>query len=103
VAYACAFVMLTCLFAIKFLGPTPASFLPRVSIVAVMLVVAVYSGYPVARGVVPVAPEASGPTSAVPDRDARRVQFERLHEAATAPMAINLSLGLVLLFWYVRE
>lgn len=82
VAYACAFVILTCLFAIKFLGPPPASFIPRVSIVVVMLIVAVYSGYPVARGTVPVPSH---------------------HETSTALMTINMTLGLVLLFWYVRE
>ncbi|HWF84843.1 MAG TPA: DUF4149 domain-containing protein [Vicinamibacterales bacterium] len=103
VAYACAFVILTCLFAIKFLGPPPASFIPRVSIVVVMLIVAVFSGYPVARGIVQARSQVSGPMSALPDRDVRRVQFERLHETSTALMAINMTLGLILLFWYVRE
>jgi uncharacterized membrane protein len=82
VAYVCAFLMLACLVAIKFLGPPPASFIPRVAIVVVMLIVAVYSGYPIARGI---------------------VQLDRLHQTSTALMTVNLALGLVLLFWYVRE
>jgi len=103
VAYGCAGVMLACLFAIKFLGPPPASFIPRVSIVAVMLIVALYSGYPVTRGMVRLQSQAHGPMATPPQRDAWRAQFDRLHEASTALMAVNLSLGLVLLFWYVRE
>ena len=103
VSYACALVILACLFAIKFLGPPPASFVPRVSIVAVMLTAALYSGFPVTRGLLQLQSQAPGPVSALPDHDARRVQFDRLHETFTALMAVNLSLGLVLLFWYVRE
>ncbi|HEX3703368.1 MAG TPA: DUF4149 domain-containing protein [Vicinamibacterales bacterium] len=103
VSYACAAVMLVCLFAIKFLGPPPAAFVPRVSIVVVMLMIAVYSGYPVARGLARVQTEVSGPMSALPDDDARRVRFDRLHQTSAALMAVNVALGLVLLFWYVRE
>jgi hypothetical protein len=102
-AYGCAAVMLTCLFAIKFLGPPPASFIPRVSIVAVMLIVALYSGYPIARGIVQLRAQIPGASAALPERDAWRVQFNRLHETSTALMAVNFSLGLILLFWYVRE
>jgi uncharacterized membrane protein len=103
VSYVCGFLMLVCLFAIKFLGPPPQSFIPRVAIVAAMLVVAVYSGYPVARAIGRVQAQVSGPISALPPTDARRVEFDRLHQTSTTLMAINVGLGLVLLFWYVRE
>jgi uncharacterized membrane protein len=103
VSYVCGFLMLVCLFAIKFLGPPPQSFIPRVAIVAAMLIVAVCSGYPIARAIGRVQAQVSGPISALPAADARRVEFDRLHQTSTALMTLNIGLGLVLLFWYVRE
>jgi hypothetical protein len=103
VAYVCGSLMLVCLFAIKFLGPPPQSFIPRVAIVAAMLIIAVYSGYPLTRATARVRAQVSGPVSALPATDARRVEFDRLHQISTALMAVNAALGLVLLFWYVRE
>lgn len=103
VAYACAAVILVCLFAMKFVGPPPHGFIPRVAIVAAMLVVAVYSGYPVSREITRVQSQVSGPIHELPSTDARRVRFDQLHQTSTALMTINLALGLVLLLWYVRE
>jgi hypothetical protein len=103
VAYVCAFVLLVCLFAIKFIGPPPHGFIPRVGIVLVMLLIAVASGFPVTRELARVQAEVSGPMDALPVTDPRRVAFDRLHQASTGMMAINMALGLVLLYWYVRE
>jgi hypothetical protein len=47
--------------------------------------------------------QVSGPISALPAADARRIEFDRLHQTSTALMTLNIGLGLVLLFWYVRE
>jgi hypothetical protein len=103
VAYACGGVILVCLFAIKFLGPPPRAFIARAAIVVVMLIIAVYSGYPVSREIAQIQSHLSGPVNALPEADPRRVRFDRLHQASTALMTINMALGLVLLFWYVRE
>ncbi len=103
VEYVCALVVLVCLFAIKFVGPPPHAFIPRVAIVAVMLMLAVVSGLPVARQIARVQSEISGPVNALPAADPLRVRFDRLHQTSTALMTINMGLGLVLLFWYVRE
>jgi len=92
-----------CLFAIKFLGPPPRAFIARAAIVVVMLIIAVYSGYPVSREIAQIQSHLSGPVNALPEADPRRVRFDRLHQASTALMTINMALGLVLLFWYVRE
>ena len=81
--------MLVCLFAIKFLGPPPQSFIPRVAIVAAMLIIAVYSGYPLTRATARVRAQVSGPVSALPATDARRVEFDRLHQISTALMAVT--------------
>jgi hypothetical protein len=47
--------------------------------------------------------QVSGPVSQLPKEDPRRVQFDRLHRTSTMLMTMNMGLGLVLLFWYVRE
>jgi hypothetical protein len=73
--YVCGFVVLVCLFAIKFIGPPPHGFIPRVAIVVLMLLIAVASGF----------------------------QFNGAPGALRALTALNLALGLVLLYWYVNE
>jgi hypothetical protein len=103
VAYGCGIVILVCLFAIKFLGPPPRAFIPRAAIVVVMLIIAVYSGYPVSREIAQIQSHLSGPVNALPETDPRRVRFDRLHQMSTTLMTINMALGLVLLFWYIRE
>jgi hypothetical protein len=75
-AYACGAAVVVGLFVMKFLGPPPPAFIPRVAIVFLMLGIAVASATFVAR----IAPDLSKMLS-----------------------AINIGLGLVLLFWYVRE
>ena len=73
--YVCGFVVLVCLFAIKFIGPPPHAFIPRVAIVVLMQLIAVASGY----------------------------QFNEMIGISRALMTVNLGLGLVLLYWYVTE
>ena len=43
-AYACGGLMLACLVMIKFLGPPPRAFVPRASLVVLMLAITIYSG-----------------------------------------------------------
>jgi hypothetical protein len=57
----------------------------------------------VSREITEIQSHVSGPVNALPDTDARRVRFDRLHQVSTVLMTINMALGLVLLFWYVRE
>jgi hypothetical protein len=103
VEYVCGFVVLVCLFAIKFIDSTPHGFIPRVVIVVVMLMISVASGFPVTREIARVQAQVTGPMEALPATDPRRVEFDRLHQVSTGMMTINIGLGLVLLFWYVRE
>jgi hypothetical protein len=102
-AYACGAVILFCLFVMKFMGPPPRAFVLRGAIVAVMLALAVYAGGPVSREIAQIQSQVSGPINTLPDSDPRRVRFTRLHDASTMLMTINMALGLVLLFWYVKE
>lgn len=72
-SYACGGVILVCLFAMKFVGPPPHGFIPRVALVAAMLAIAISSSLSLTRASV--------------------AMFT----------TVNMALGLVLLFWYVRE
>ena len=103
VTYACGAVLFVCLFVMKFLGPPPHAFVARVAIVAIMLALTLYSGVPVTRELARVQSQVSGPVSQLSKEDPRRVQFDRLHRTSTMLMTVNMGLGLVLLFWYVRE
>jgi uncharacterized membrane protein len=102
-AYACGALLLVSLLAMKFIGPPPQAFVARAAIVALMLAIAIYSGVPVSREIAALQAQVSGPMSALPQTDARRARFDRLHSLSTTLMTINMGLGLVLLYWYVRE
>jgi hypothetical protein len=71
VGYACGAIIFVCLLILKFIGPPPHDFFPRLAMVAAMLLVALYSGI-------------------------------RPQDAPGARM-VDIALGFVLLFWYVRE
>jgi len=103
IAYGCGATMMVCLFVMKFMGPPPRAFIPRAAIVALMLGLAAYAGGPVSREIAQLQSQAAGPMNALPDTDARRVRFNRLHATSTTLMTINMALGLVLLSWYARE
>jgi uncharacterized membrane protein len=103
VAYGCGAILFVTLFVMKFVGPPPQAFVIRAAIVFVMLLLAAYSGVFVTRGIEAVQSQISGPVSRLPETDPRRVRFDRLHRTSTMLMTINMGLGLVLLFWYVRE
>ena len=103
VAYACGFVLFVSLFIMKFVGPPPQAFVARAAIVFVMLLLALYSGVPVTRELEHIQAQVSGPVSRLPDTDERRIRFDTLHRTSTMLMTVNMGLGLVLLFWYVRD
>ena len=71
IGYACGAIIFVCLFVLKFIGPPPHDVFRRIGLVAVMLLVALYSG---------MRPQDS-----------------------LASIRIDIALGFVLLFWYVRE
>jgi hypothetical protein len=103
VAYGCGAVLFISLFLMKFVGPPPHAFVVRAGIVFVMLLVALYSGVPVTRELEHLQSQVSGPVSRLPHDDARRLRFDQLHRRSTMLMTLNMGLGLVLLYWYVRE
>ena len=102
-AYVCGGIILCSLIVLKLVGPPPHGFPARAAIVAVMLAIAVYAGVPVSREIASIQSEVAGPMNRLPDADPRRVRFDRLHATSTTLMTVNMMLGLVLLYWYVRE
>jgi uncharacterized membrane protein len=103
VAYVCGIIVFVSLFVMKFVGPPPQAFVLRAAIVFVMFLIALYSGVPVTRELERIQSQVAGPVSRLPESDERRIRFDRLHRTSTTLMTINMGLGLVLLFWYVRE
>jgi hypothetical protein len=105
-AYLCGGLILSSLVVMKLVGPPPRAFPVRAAIVAVMLGVAVYAGVPVSQEIARIQSQVSqgtGPINQLPDTDPRRARFDHLHATSTALMAVNMVLGIVLLYWYVRE
>ena len=103
VAYGCGAVILVGLFLMKFVGPPPVGFVPRVALAAIMLALMLYSGFPVSRELARIQATAQGPVGRLPADDPRRVRFDQLHRESTALMTTNVVLGLLSLAWYARE
>jgi uncharacterized membrane protein len=121
VAYASGGVLLVTMAAMALLGPRPKHLAARMTIVAAMLVVALYSGVAVLGEIdgiqaqlhASAAPAtgsrpADSPTrrtlpSQLPAGDARRVRFDQLHELSTHLMLVNMAGTFVLLLWEARE
>jgi hypothetical protein len=121
VVYASGGIMLVTLAAMALLGPRPKQLAIRMTIVAAMLAVSLYSGVAVLGEIDAIQEQiaaAAEPTtgsrpldspprlvlpSQLPAGDARRLRFDHLHELSTRLMLINMAGMLVLLFWEARE
>jgi hypothetical protein len=53
VSYACGALIVICLFVMKFVGPPPAAFIPRLALATLMLAVAVYGGFVAISSTIP--------------------------------------------------
>lgn len=103
VAYGAGAVLLLTLGVMRVLGPRPAHSGLRAAIVAVMLGVALYSGFVVLKQIDAVQVDAGRLPSRLPADDARRVRFDALHVLSTRLMMFNIAGALVLLYWEARE
>jgi uncharacterized membrane protein len=102
VAYAAGALLLVTLAAMALLGPRPAAYAIRSAVIAVMLAVALYSGFVVLTRVEAIQREIGGLPSALPAGDARRTEFDALHLLSTRLMVLNMVGALVLLYWEAR-
>ena len=103
VAYASGALLLVTLAAMALLGPRPRGFAARSAIIAVMLGVALYSGYVVLPEVDSIQHAVGALPSSLPAEDARRIRFDALHQLSTRLMMLNIAGTLALLFWEARE
>ena len=103
VAYGAGTLTLLALAAMALLGPRPRDLAVRTSIVGLMLVVALYSGFGVLREIDSIQQEVGGPSSSLPADDAKRLRFDELHQRSTQLMVLNIVGALVLLYWEARE
>jgi uncharacterized membrane protein len=103
VAYGAGAILLVTLAVMAVLGPRPASYAIRSAIIVVMLGVAGYSGFVVLRRVDAIQREVGRLPSQLPAGDARRTEFDALHQLSTRLMMLNMAGALVLLYWEARE
>jgi hypothetical protein len=103
VAYACGGVLLTTLTIMAILGPRPTGFAVRLALVALMLGVALYSGFIVLSEIDRIQLEVGTLPSRLPAGDLRRVRFDALHTLSTRLMMANMAGAMALLFWEARD
>lgn len=102
-AYACGAVIILSLTLRAVLGPRPVGFALRLAIASVMLGTALYSGLVLSRQIERARIEAGGAPSSLPEGDARRAAFGRLHALSTLIQVVPIAGGLVLLFRELRD
>jgi hypothetical protein len=96
-SYACAFVLLGTLLARAVLGPRPLNFAVRVGLAFLMFAASAYSGIVVSGQIARAQAEIGASPSSLPEGDARRILFGRLHATSTGLELIPLLGGLLLL------
>jgi uncharacterized membrane protein len=103
VAYGAGTLALVSLAAMALLGPRPRGFALRSAIVALMLLIALYSGFVVLSEVDAIQQEVGALPSSLPASDARRIRFDELHQLSTQLMMVNIIGALALLYWEAKE
>ena len=103
VSYVCGVVIVGTLVVRAALGPRPVHFALRLSVAAVMLATALYSGVVLSRQIEGARNAAGGAPSALASEDPRRVAFGRMHAFSTILQIVPLLGGLAILFWELRD
>ena len=102
VSYGTGGLLLVTLAAMALLGPRPAGYAVRITLVTCMLAVALYSGLVVLSRIDAIQQDVDGLVSSLPFDDARRAQFDDLHLLSTRLMMLNMAGALMLLYWEAR-
>jgi len=103
VAYAAGGLLLVSLTAMAVLGPRPRAYAVRSALIVATLGVSLYSGLVVLSRIDNLQQQAGGPVSRLAADDARRLQFDQLHQLSTQLMMLNMAGALILLYWEARE
>jgi Domain of unknown function (DUF4149) len=85
------------------LGPRPRRLAWRVWTVVAMLAMSVVTSLVLAPRIDRIRESVTGTVAALPDTDARKVEFGRLHGASTGLMLVTLLAGLGLMWAEVRD
>ena len=102
-SYAAGALILLTLVARRILGPRPHRFAWRFGIAAFMIAVSAYGGMVVASRIETLRASIGVSPSSLPQGDARRVEFGRLHGISTALQIVPLLGGLLLIYWEIKE
>ena len=102
-SYVMGGVMFVTLTLHRLLGARPVRYGVRVGIMAVMLVLMMYTGFYLIPGVSAIQSEVQGPMALLPEADPRRLEFNRLHGLSNMLVSITAVAGLVLCWWETRE
>lgn len=103
VSYGAGALLLGTLILRRVLGPRPRRFGWRAGLATVMLGASAWSGLVVATRIAQLQQEIGVAPSSLPDGDARRVAFGRLHGLSTALQLVPLVGGLMLIYWEIKE
>jgi hypothetical protein len=102
-SYAMGGIMFIALTLHRLLGARPVRYGVRVTIMAVMLVLMMVTGFWLIPEVDAIQAAVNGPVAELPDTDPRRVEFNRLHGLSNVLFSITAIGGLVLCWWETRE
>jgi hypothetical protein len=102
-SYAAGGLLLGTLVLRRILGPAPRRFAWRAGLATVMLGAAVYSGIVVSGRIGQLQREIGVAPSSLPEGDARRAEFGRLHGLSTALQLVPVLGGLMLMYWEIKE
>jgi hypothetical protein len=103
VTYAAGAVIVLLLVAMALLGPRPLAFSRRLWVAGLMLAASLVSGLWVDGRIATTRTEIGVPVRSLPDGDARRVTFGRLHGLSTLLMAATVLGGVALVYWNTRD
>src|SRR5436190_3006894 len=102
-SYAAGGLLLGTLVLRRILGPAPRRFAWRAGLATVMLGAAAYSGIAVSGRIGQLQREIGVAPSSLPEGDARRAEFGRLHGLSTALQLVPVLGGLMLMYWEIKE
>ncbi|MEO6214295.1 MAG: DUF4149 domain-containing protein [Vicinamibacterales bacterium] len=102
-AYGAAAVVILSLVTRAALGPRPARFRTRFSVLGLMLAATLYAGFVLTPQIERARVAAGGAPSSLAEGDPRRVSFGRLHGLSAVLQLVPILGGLALLFWEVRD
>jgi Ca2+/Na+ antiporter len=102
-SYVMGAVMFITLTLHRLLGARPLKYGVRVGIMAMMMVMMFATGFYLIPRVDAIQESVGGPVSMLPEADARRVEFNRLHGLSNILFSITAIGGLALCWWEARE